>query len=215
MFVRSSHWACMVSRLQSCGQHLRNSLPRPAPACHGLCVFLVGVASVPPPAEACRAGASPPLRVCCRSGLGGHVSGLWSDLSPPLALSRFLCDDVDFNLRAHSAGLLLCRFNRFSVMKKQIAVGGHRSFHITSKVGRPRALLGLPPGWPSWCRDCEGGSWWQATGLPSIPWGCVPPLRSVSGGLQLPLPCALLQAPHTPGSFPHTSGSFPHTSASL
>lgn len=37
----------------------------------------------------------------------------------------------------HSAGLLLCRFNRFSVMKKQIAVGGHRSFHITSKVSMP------------------------------------------------------------------------------
>lgn len=54
--------------------------------------------------------------------------------APPLALSRFTCDDVDFNLRVHSAGLLLCRFNRFSVMKKQIAVGGHRSFHITSKV---------------------------------------------------------------------------------
>ncbi|XP_027629398.1 protein GREB1 [Tupaia chinensis] len=48
--------------------------------------------------------------------------------------NRFLCDDVDFNLRVHSAGLLLCRFNRFSVMEQQIAVGGHRSFHITSKV---------------------------------------------------------------------------------
>ncbi|XP_006742717.1 protein GREB1, partial [Leptonychotes weddellii] len=48
--------------------------------------------------------------------------------------NRFMCDDVDFNLRVHSAGLLLCRFNRFSVMKKQIAVGGQRSFHITSKV---------------------------------------------------------------------------------
>ncbi|XP_056669470.1 protein GREB1 isoform X7 [Monodelphis domestica] len=48
--------------------------------------------------------------------------------------NRFTCDDVDFNLRVHSAGLLLCRFNRFSVMKKQIAVGGHRSFHIKSKV---------------------------------------------------------------------------------
>ncbi|XP_059516506.1 protein GREB1 [Myotis daubentonii] len=48
--------------------------------------------------------------------------------------NRFLCDDVDFNLRVHSAGLLLCRFNRFSVMKKQIAVGGHRSFHIAAKV---------------------------------------------------------------------------------
>ncbi|KAJ1077756.1 hypothetical protein K5549_011083 [Capra hircus] len=56
--------------------------------------------------------------------------------------NRFTCDDVDFNLRVHSAGLLLCRFNRFSVMKKQIAVGGHRSFHITSKVSdSPMAVV--------------------------------------------------------------------------
>ncbi|XP_012504350.1 PREDICTED: protein GREB1 [Propithecus coquereli] len=55
--------------------------------------------------------------------------------------NRFMCDDVDFNLRAHSAGLLLCRFNRFSVMKKQIAVGGHRSFHITSKVSENSAAV--------------------------------------------------------------------------
>ncbi|XP_025783244.1 protein GREB1 [Puma concolor] len=56
--------------------------------------------------------------------------------------NRFTCDDVDFNLRVHSAGLLLCRFNRFSVMKKQIAVGGHRSCHITSKVSdNPVAIV--------------------------------------------------------------------------
>ncbi|KAM4771206.1 protein GREB1 [Rhinophrynus dorsalis] len=48
--------------------------------------------------------------------------------------NRFTCDDVDFNLRVNSSGLLICRFNRFSVMKKQIAVGGHRSLHIKSKV---------------------------------------------------------------------------------
>ncbi|XP_074845066.1 protein GREB1 isoform X3 [Carettochelys insculpta] len=60
--------------------------------------------------------------------------------------NRFMCDDVDFNLRAHSAGLLICRFNRFSVMKKQIAVGGQRSFHIKSKIAvcyvssRPHSL---------------------------------------------------------------------------
>ncbi|XP_019376302.1 PREDICTED: protein GREB1 [Gavialis gangeticus] len=48
--------------------------------------------------------------------------------------NRFTCDDVDFNLRVHSAGLLICRFNHFSIMKKQIAVGGQRSFHIKSKV---------------------------------------------------------------------------------
>ncbi|XP_069092047.1 protein GREB1 isoform X2 [Pleurodeles waltl] len=48
--------------------------------------------------------------------------------------NRFTCNDVDFNLRAHSSGLLICRFNHFSVMKKQIAVGGHRSFHIKPKM---------------------------------------------------------------------------------
>ncbi|KFO31197.1 Protein GREB1 [Fukomys damarensis] len=55
--------------------------------------------------------------------------------------NRFTCDDVDFNLRVHSAGLLLCRFNRFSVMKKQIAVGGQRGFHITSKVSDSSAAV--------------------------------------------------------------------------
>ncbi|NXO72144.1 GREB1 protein, partial [Phainopepla nitens] len=48
--------------------------------------------------------------------------------------NRFTCDDIDFNLRVHSAGLLICQFNHFNVMKKQIAVGGQRSFHIKSKV---------------------------------------------------------------------------------
>ncbi|XP_064195360.1 protein GREB1 isoform X2 [Anguilla rostrata] len=48
--------------------------------------------------------------------------------------NRFTCDDVDFNLRVHSAGLLICRFNRFSVMKKQIISGGHHSFIIKTKV---------------------------------------------------------------------------------
>ncbi|KAM6150075.1 protein GREB1 [Erethizon dorsatum] len=55
--------------------------------------------------------------------------------------NRFTCDDVDFNLRVHSAGLLLCRFNRFRVMKKQIAVGGQRAFHITSKVSDSSATI--------------------------------------------------------------------------
>ncbi|KAM4694414.1 protein GREB1 [Discoglossus pictus] len=48
--------------------------------------------------------------------------------------SRFTCDDIDFNLRVNSSGLLICRFNRFSVLKKQIVVGGHRSLHIKPKV---------------------------------------------------------------------------------
>ncbi|XP_035388378.1 protein GREB1 isoform X2 [Electrophorus electricus] len=48
--------------------------------------------------------------------------------------NRFTCDDVDFNLRIHSAGLLICRFNNFSVMKKQIAIGGYRTFIIKTKM---------------------------------------------------------------------------------
>uniref|UniRef100_A0A8C9W3R0 Growth regulating estrogen receptor binding 1 n=1 Tax=Scleropages formosus TaxID=113540 RepID=A0A8C9W3R0_SCLFO len=48
--------------------------------------------------------------------------------------NRFLCDGVDFNLRVHSAGILIFRFNNFSVMKKQIAIGGHRTFLIKTKV---------------------------------------------------------------------------------
>ncbi|XP_036406212.1 protein GREB1-like [Megalops cyprinoides] len=48
--------------------------------------------------------------------------------------NRFTCDDVDFNLRVHSSGLLICRFNNFSVMKKQIAIGGHRTFIIKTKA---------------------------------------------------------------------------------
>ncbi|XP_037668597.1 protein GREB1 [Choloepus didactylus] len=56
--------------------------------------------------------------------------------------NRFTCDDVDFNLRAHSAGLLLCRFNRFSVMKKQVAVGGLRAFPITATApDHPAAVV--------------------------------------------------------------------------
>ncbi|XP_032877476.1 protein GREB1 isoform X2 [Amblyraja radiata] len=57
--------------------------------------------------------------------------------------NRFTCDDVDFNLRVHSAGLLICRFNRFSVMKKQIAIGGHRTFLIKSKI--PDVPMSISP----------------------------------------------------------------------
>ncbi|XP_067873704.1 protein GREB1 [Heterodontus francisci] len=57
--------------------------------------------------------------------------------------NRFTCDDVDFNLRVHSAGLLICRFNCFSVMKKQIAIGGHRTFLIKSKV--PDVPMSISP----------------------------------------------------------------------
>ncbi|XP_041857099.1 protein GREB1 isoform X2 [Melanotaenia boesemani] len=48
--------------------------------------------------------------------------------------NRFTCHDIDFTLRLHSAGLLVCRFNSFSVMKKQIAIGGYRTFIIKTKM---------------------------------------------------------------------------------
>lgn len=48
--------------------------------------------------------------------------------------NRFTCHDVDFTLRLHSAGLLVCKFNNFSVMKKQIAIGGYKTFIIKTKV---------------------------------------------------------------------------------
>lgn len=94
-------------------------------------------------ARACSPSGAPSTgRVWRRQGRGLRPA----PRAAPLVPSRFLCDDVDFNLRVHSAGLLLCRFNRFSVMKKQIAVGGHRSLHVTSKVGGPSAWPGLPLG---------------------------------------------------------------------
>uniref|UniRef100_A0A3B3RUG4 GREB1 like retinoic acid receptor coactivator n=1 Tax=Paramormyrops kingsleyae TaxID=1676925 RepID=A0A3B3RUG4_9TELE len=45
---------------------------------------------------------------------------------------RYTCEEVDFNLRANSSRLLLCRFNHFSLMKKHIPTGGHRGPAPTS-----------------------------------------------------------------------------------
>lgn len=47
---------------------------------------------------------------------------------------RYFCEDVDFNLRTNSSGLLICRFNNFSLMKKHIQVGGQRDFIIKPKI---------------------------------------------------------------------------------
>ncbi|XP_060029552.1 GREB1-like protein isoform X2 [Erinaceus europaeus] len=48
--------------------------------------------------------------------------------------NRYFCEDVDFNLRTNSSGLLICRFNNFSLMKKHIQVGGQRDFIIKPKI---------------------------------------------------------------------------------
>ncbi|XP_060772053.1 GREB1-like protein isoform X4 [Neoarius graeffei] len=49
-------------------------------------------------------------------------------------LNRYTCEEVDFNLRVNSSGLLLCRFNCFSIMKKHIPTGGHQHTLIKPKV---------------------------------------------------------------------------------
>lgn len=49
-------------------------------------------------------------------------------------MSRYFCEDVDFNLRTNSSGLLICRFNNYSVMKKHIQVGGQKDFVVKPKI---------------------------------------------------------------------------------
>ncbi|XP_032387534.1 GREB1-like protein isoform X4 [Etheostoma spectabile] len=49
-------------------------------------------------------------------------------------LNRYSCEEVDFNLRVNSSGLLLCRFNCFSLMKKHIPVGGNHDFVVKPKL---------------------------------------------------------------------------------
>ncbi|XP_051944311.1 GREB1-like protein isoform X1 [Hippocampus zosterae] len=49
-------------------------------------------------------------------------------------LNRYSCEEVDFNLRVNSSGLLLCRFNCFSLMKKHIPVGGNQDYMVKPKL---------------------------------------------------------------------------------
>ncbi|XP_061653191.1 GREB1-like protein isoform X1 [Phyllopteryx taeniolatus] len=49
-------------------------------------------------------------------------------------LNRYSCEEVDFNLRVNSSGLLLCRFNSFSLMKKHIPVGGNQDYMVKPKL---------------------------------------------------------------------------------
>ncbi|KAM9791458.1 GREB1-like protein isoform 1-T1 [Syngnathus typhle] len=49
-------------------------------------------------------------------------------------LNRYSCEEVDFNLRVNSSGLLLCRFNSFSLMKKYIPVGGNQDYMVKPKL---------------------------------------------------------------------------------
>uniref|UniRef100_A0A3P8W2V9 GREB1 like retinoic acid receptor coactivator n=1 Tax=Cynoglossus semilaevis TaxID=244447 RepID=A0A3P8W2V9_CYNSE len=48
-------------------------------------------------------------------------------------LNRYSCEEVDFNLRVNSSGLLICRFNYFSLMKKHIP-GESNDFLVKPKL---------------------------------------------------------------------------------
>lgn len=60
-------------------------------------------------------------------------------------LNRYSCEEVDFNLRVNSSGLLLCRFNNFSLMKKHIPVGGKKDFLVKPKLMEMENLALIGP----------------------------------------------------------------------
>ncbi|XP_041102098.1 GREB1-like protein [Polyodon spathula] len=60
-------------------------------------------------------------------------------------LKRYFCEEIDFNLRANSSGLLICRFNNFSLMKKHIPCGGHKDFVIKPKILVSDNLTSISP----------------------------------------------------------------------
>ncbi|XP_027875179.1 GREB1-like protein isoform X7 [Xiphophorus couchianus] len=49
-------------------------------------------------------------------------------------LNRYDCEEVDFNLRVNSSGLLICRFNNIFLMKKHIPIGGKKDFVVKPKL---------------------------------------------------------------------------------
>ncbi|KAK6491099.1 GREB1-like protein isoform X3 [Huso huso] len=60
-------------------------------------------------------------------------------------LNRYFCEEIDFNLRVNSSGLLICRFNNFSLMKKHIPCGGHKDFVIKPKILVSDNLTSISP----------------------------------------------------------------------
>uniref|UniRef100_A0A670I966 GREB1 like retinoic acid receptor coactivator n=1 Tax=Podarcis muralis TaxID=64176 RepID=A0A670I966_PODMU len=58
---------------------------------------------------------------------------------------RYFCEDVDFNLRTNSSGLLICCFNNFSLMKKHIQVGGQKDFAIKPKIMVSESVTPIMP----------------------------------------------------------------------
>ncbi|MBN3321258.1 GRB1L protein, partial [Atractosteus spatula] len=60
-------------------------------------------------------------------------------------LNRYVCEEVDFNLRVNSSNLLICRFNNFSLMKKHIPFGGHKDLVIKPKLLVSEKLTSISP----------------------------------------------------------------------
>ncbi|XP_044150404.1 GREB1-like protein isoform X3 [Bufo gargarizans] len=60
-------------------------------------------------------------------------------------LNRYFCEDIDFILRANSGGLLICRYNNFSLMKKHIQVGGHKDFIVKPKILITESTVPISP----------------------------------------------------------------------
>nr|XP_015209145.1 PREDICTED: GREB1-like protein isoform X1 [Lepisosteus oculatus] len=60
-------------------------------------------------------------------------------------LNRYVCEEVDFNLRVNSSDLLICRFNNFSLMKKHIPFGGHKDLVIKPKLLVSEKLASISP----------------------------------------------------------------------
>lgn len=84
-------------------------------------------------------------RRTCNTTSRGNGEGLsslsrWRLGRPDVWLSvcRYSCEELDFNLRVSSSGLLVCRLNNFSFMKKHIPVGGNKDFLI-----RPKHVVGV------------------------------------------------------------------------
>lgn len=60
-------------------------------------------------------------------------------------VTRYSCEELDFNLRVSSSGLLVCRLNNFSFMKKHIPVGGNKDFLIRPKHVKIESPAGISP----------------------------------------------------------------------
>ncbi|XP_043921312.1 GREB1-like protein [Protopterus annectens] len=59
--------------------------------------------------------------------------------------NRYFCEDIDFSLKINSSGLLICRFNNFSLMSKQILAGGRKDFVVKPKRMDAEKLMNLSP----------------------------------------------------------------------